>query len=79
MQQMADTAKQLVSNLKEASKDPNSPVGVLLHDEQAGAQLKSAIANLESSSKKLDEDLEAIQHNFLLRRYFKNKTKKEGK
>ena len=79
MQQMADTAKQLVSNLKEASKNPNSPVGVLLHDEKAGAELKAAITNLESSSKKLDEDLEAIQHSFLLRRYFKNKAKKEGK
>ena len=34
--------------------------------------------NLQSASKKLDEDLEALQHNFLLRGFFKKKAK-EGK
>jgi len=79
MQHIADTANLLVSNLKNASSNPKSPVGILLHDEQAGANIKSAIVNLESSSKKLDEDLEAIQSNFLLRRYFKKKAKAEKK
>jgi len=74
---VADTATALVSNLKIASQNPKSPVGVLLHDEKAGADLKSTILNLESSSKKLDADLEAIQHSFLLRRYFKKKAKQD--
>jgi len=52
-----------------------SPVGILPHDEEAGAHLKEMIKNLDSSSKKLDEDLEAVEHNFLLRRYFKKKQK----
>ena len=30
---------------------------------------------METSTKKLDEDLEAIQHNFLFRGYFKKKEK----
>ena len=74
-QQMADSANQLISHLNQASSNPNSPIGVMLHDKVAGAQLRESIKYLESSSKKLDEDLEAAQHNILLRRFFKKKAK----
>jgi len=76
---VADTATVLINNLKMASQNPKSPIGVLLQDEKAGADLKNIIINLESSSKKLDADLEAIQHNFLFRRYFKKKGNKNEK
>jgi len=77
LQQMADTAKMFVTNLKNAGSNPNSAIGVLLHDKEAGAYLKESMKNLESSSKKLDADLEAAQHNFLLRGYFRKKAKAE--
>ena len=73
--QMADTASVFITNLKKAGSNPNSAIGVLLHDKEAGAYLKESMKNLESSSKKLDSDLEAAQHNFLLRGYFKKKAK----
>jgi len=78
LQNIADTATLLVSNLKEASSNTKSPVGILLHDEQAGNNLKLMIMNLESSSRKLDQDLGGLQHSFLLRRYFKKEAKKNG-
>ena len=73
--QIADTATLFISNLKKAGNNPKSSIGVLLHDEEAGAKLKETILNLDSSSKKLDEDLEAAQHNILLRGFFRKKAK----
>lgn len=78
---LSKTAGTVVDNLKTASTTLNqsvnnsgSPVGVLLHDPAAAADLKATLRNLNAGSRKLDQNMEALQHNFLLRRYFrKNK------
>ena len=78
----ADYLKSTTSNLNKATQNldnKNTPVGMLLNDEQAAAHLKGTLKNLETGSKKLDEDLRAVQDNFLLRRYFKKKKKAEAK
>jgi phospholipid/cholesterol/gamma-HCH transport system substrate-binding protein len=50
---------------------------MLLNDEQSANKIKLTLQNLQSASKKLDDDLEAVQHNFLLRGFFKKKAKRE--
>lgn len=79
LQKIADTTSAFISGLKSGVSNPKSPIGVLLHNEESGDRLKATIKNLESSSGKLNEDLEALQHNFLLRGYFKKKAKEEKK
>ncbi|MBX2925668.1 MAG: MCE family protein [Chitinophagaceae bacterium] len=72
----------LSNNIKDAThalSDSNNTVGVLLHDEKAAADLRAILANLNTGSKKLDENLEALQHNFLLRGFFRKKAKREAK
>jgi phospholipid/cholesterol/gamma-HCH transport system substrate-binding protein len=78
LKQIAQTASGLTADLKNAASDlntSNSPAGVLLHDQPAAADLKSTIKNLESSSQKLNENLEALQSNFLFRGYFRKKSR----
>ena len=80
LQKTAKSAAKLTDNLNQASAKLNqndNAVGVLLNDKQSAEQIKSMLINLESSSKKLDENLEALQHNFLLRGFFKKKEKAE--
>ncbi len=66
-----------VTNLNEGLSNNKAPLGMLLHDEQAANNIKITLKNLQSGSKKLDEDLEALQHNFLLKGFFKKKAKRE--
>ena len=84
LQQMAESSKGIIDSLKTTTStlndglnNKNAPVGMMLHDEQAASNIKATLQNLQSGTKKLDEDLEAAQHNFLLRHFFKKKAKYE--
>jgi len=74
----ANNINAFANNLKLASnglKDSTNPAGLLLNDKETANSLEATIRNLEAASKKLDEDLEAVQHNFLFRGYFRKKNK----
>jgi phospholipid/cholesterol/gamma-HCH transport system substrate-binding protein len=84
LQQMADKSNEVVNSLQGAAntvneglKNPNAPAGMLLGDEKTAASLKITMQNLQSASVKLNDDLEAVQHNFLLRGFFRKKAKAE--
>lgn len=81
LNETASTADAMVNNLKETSDriktDTESPVGVLLNDKQAAADLKSTLDNLNSGTQRLDGTLEALQSSFLFRTFFRNKAKQQ--
>ncbi|WP_126243874.1 MlaD family protein [Chitinophaga rhizosphaerae] len=76
----------VMNNLQAASasvndnlKSSKTPAGMLLNDEATAQSLKTTIRNLQSSTYKLDENMEALQHNFLLRGFFRRRDKAEAK
>lgn len=86
IESLSITATEVVNNLKQASQSvqtgvssTNTPAGVLLHDEATAKSLKELIKNLQTSTQKLDENMEALQHNFLLRGFFKKRQKEQEK
>ena len=86
MQEVSRTANNIVENLNATSvnintklNSSNTPAGILLNDKEAAENIRVTLKYLQSSSQKLDEDLEAAQHNFLLRGFFKKKEKQEKK
>jgi phospholipid/cholesterol/gamma-HCH transport system substrate-binding protein len=81
LQQVAQSAQAVVVNLDkslEGLNNTSSPVGVLLNDQKAAADLQATLYNLNLGTKKLDENMEALQHNFLLRGFFRKKAKKNA-
>jgi phospholipid/cholesterol/gamma-HCH transport system substrate-binding protein len=82
LQQTTTSAAEVTKNFKEASSqlnNSNNTLGALMNDKQLASNLKKTMENLGTSTEKLDENMEALQHNFLLRGYFKRKAKREAK
>jgi phospholipid/cholesterol/gamma-HCH transport system substrate-binding protein len=74
-------ASTLTDNLNRASNKLNTTdnvLGVLLNDPKQAEQMKGTLNYLNQSSIKLNDDLEAVQHNFLLKGFFKKKAKAEA-
>lgn len=81
LKQTAAKASVITDNLSKASNKLNSSdnaMGLLLNDAKTAEQVKTTMGNLQESSVKLNDDLEAVQHNFLLRGFFKKKEKAEA-
>lgn len=72
---MSQGLQELVSKLNNS----NNAIGVLLADTVFANKLQHTLDNAQSASAKLDENMEAMQHNFLLRGYFRKKKKEENK
>lgn len=78
----ADNAAIITGNLADISSritHGKGALGKLLHDTTLSSNISSTMKNLNSSTKKLDENMEAAQHNFLLRGFFKKKEREKKK
>lgn len=71
-------ASGLVDDVALQAADPKTPIGLLLHDEAVATDVKATVTNLKQGSVLLNEDLEAVQHNFLLRGFFRRRAKAEA-
>jgi phospholipid/cholesterol/gamma-HCH transport system substrate-binding protein len=82
LQQVSDTLNVVTQQFGQFSQglnDRSGTVGILLHDTAMAMDLRRVIANMDTSSATLNEDLKALQRNFLLRKYFREKKRKEAK
>ncbi|NDK55974.1 MlaD family protein [Pontibacter fetidus] len=80
LKQATTSAANLTQNLKQAStnlNDKNNAMGVLLTDKEFARNLQNTMQNLETSTQKFDQNMEALQSNFLLRGYFKKQAKEQ--
>jgi phospholipid/cholesterol/gamma-HCH transport system substrate-binding protein len=82
MEQAAHSANETVKNLQSVStnvnqqlSNPQSAAGVLLNDPQTAMHLKQTIINLDSSTGRLNQNMEALKHNFFFRGYFRRQEK----
>lgn len=76
----------ITKNINEATASINTKlnssdnaVGALLNDQELAKEIKQVMENLNAGTAKLDENMEALQHNFLFRGFFKKKAKQEKK
>jgi len=80
IQEASRNAKELTDNLSEVSnklKDSSNLAGVVLHDQATADNLRLTVENIKSGTKKFDEDMEALQHNFLFRGFFRKRAKQQ--
>ena len=73
-------AKKLTDNLSQVSyriRDSSNLAGVVLQDTASAAKLRATVDNLQAGTKKFEENMEALKHNFLFRGYFRRKEKRE--
>ena len=70
-----DGIAQMIENINNG----HGTLGRLIADKSMAANLDQTLVNLKKSTKGLNENMEAVKHNFLLKGYFKKKEKKEEK
>jgi phospholipid/cholesterol/gamma-HCH transport system substrate-binding protein len=81
LQKTVNSASQLTDNLNTASKKlttTDNAIGVLLNDPKGAEQVRTSLNNIQTGTVKLNETLDAAQHNFFLKGFFKKKAKAQA-
>lgn len=79
---MAGNAQVIVNKLDHTAdqlNNTNKPAGMILNDEKTASELKAIIDNLQTGTERLNETLDALRHNFLLRGSFRRMEKERQK
>lgn len=79
-QNMDALVKEVDTTVKSLKGDINQgqgPANLLMKDSLAAARLQSTLGNLEQGTARFSENMEALKHNFLFRRYFKKLEKQK--
>ena len=82
VKEVGENSRVISNNLKDIIRkmdNDNNAIGVLLADTTFARKLRTTLDNAQSASGKLDENMEALQHNFLLRGYFRKQAKAKEK
>ena len=74
----SDTLAATLAGLKKQVLSGTGPVHTLLADTALSGQLRESARNVAQSTHKLDQSMEALQHSFLLRGYFKRQARKKA-
>ena len=74
----SDTLAATIAGLQQQVQTGAGPLHTLLSDTAAGRQLRQSMQNVEQGTQKLNQSMEALQHNFLLRGYFRRQEKKKA-
>lgn len=72
----------MTGNLQQFSKDLETGDGVLnyvINDTTVVNHLDATLQNAEEASKKLDQNMEALQHNILFRGYFRKLERRKAR
>ncbi len=69
----------LVQDVHDGLNDGNGTIYTLLKDTAAKTKLTNSLDNIEKGTAAFSEDMEALKHNFLTRRYFKKQEKAQNK
>lgn len=75
---IANTSKKLESIVEDIESNEGL-IGTVMRDTTLTQDLKNTINNLNSGTQKFDESMEALQHHWLLRGFFKKKEKEAKK
>jgi phospholipid/cholesterol/gamma-HCH transport system substrate-binding protein len=70
-----NTSVEEINQVTTQVKSGNGTIGSLVYDTLMVKKLNNIIINTENASKYLAENMEALQHTFLLRKQFKKKSK----
>ncbi len=78
VESISTQASQLINDLQQQVATGKGPLPALLKDERMSLQLGRILEQVHEASQNLNQNMEALQHSFLLRGYFKKLEKQKS-